>query len=225
MPQYYIWTIGCQMNKAESERLASYLENLGYQPALEEGNADLILVNSCVVRQSAENRVINKLHILKQLKRSRPQTTIAVTGCIVGTDGEQLKQSFPFVDHFFPAGDFPGWLGEYDPDKTFPRAPGVATYVPIMQGCNNFCSYCVVPYRRGRERSRPLEEIVCEVRGLVKRGVKEVILLGQNVDSYGHDLPDNPDLADLLYRLDPYRWTLSNTLFDQPPQRYEIQAY
>ncbi len=84
-----------------------------------------------------------------------------------------------------------------------PRKPQVATYVPIMQGCNNFCSYCIVPYRRGRERSRPMEEIICEVKNLVRRGVKEVTLLGQNVDSYGHDLPGNPDLADLLYQLNP----------------------
>jgi tRNA-2-methylthio-N6-dimethylallyladenosine synthase len=203
MLRYYIWTVGCQMNKAESERLASYLENLGYRPALRAEDADLILVNSCVVRQSAENKVINRLHVLKNTKRSRPQTTVAVTGCMVGEDVEKLKQSFPFVDHFFPAGDFPIWLGEYEAEKMLLPTPQVATYVPIMQGCDNFCSYCVVPYRRGRERSRTLEEILCEVRGLVLRGVKEVTLLGQNVDSYGHDLPEKPDLADLLYQLEP----------------------
>ncbi|MBP1707553.1 MAG: miaB, partial [Chloroflexi bacterium] len=203
MPQYHIWTIGCQMNKAESERLASYLENRGYRAAPDAEYADLILVNSCVVRQSAENRVINKLQVLKTLKRCHPQTSIALTGCLVGADREKLKRSFPFVDYFFPAGDLPGWLGDHRAEEMLPQRPGAATYVPIMQGCDNFCAYCVVPYRRGRERSRPLEEIVCEVKGLANRGVKEVTLLGQNVDSYGHDLADKPDLADLLYRLDP----------------------
>jgi tRNA-2-methylthio-N6-dimethylallyladenosine synthase len=201
MPEYYIWTIGCQMNKAESERLASYLEHLGYAPAEKAETADLILLNSCVVRQSAENRVINKLHSLKVIKKNRPQTKIALTGCIIGEDRENLQKSFPFVDYFFPAGEFPAWLGKIDPEYLLPSSPQVATYVPIMQGCNNFCSYCVVPYRRGRERSRPLPEIVCEVQGLVTRGAKEVTLLGQNVDSYGQDLPGKPDLADLLEQL------------------------
>jgi tRNA-2-methylthio-N6-dimethylallyladenosine synthase len=201
MPYYYIWTIGCQMNKAESERLAGYLCHLGYQPADRIEAADLIIINSCVVRQSAENRVINKLHALRIIKKSRPQVKIALTGCIVGSDNAQLQKVFPYIDYFSRAGELPGWLGEYDLEKMLPRNPQMATFVPIIQGCDNFCSYCIVPYRRGRERSRPLEEIVCEVKGLVGRGVKEVTLLGQNVDSYGHDLPDKPDLADLLYTL------------------------
>ena len=201
MKTYYIWTIGCQMNKSESERLGSYLEDQGYLPSESADVADLIILNSCVVRQSAENRVVNKLHALKAIKNQRPHIKIALTGCIVDSDNEKLKKSFPFVDYFFQAGVFPGWLGEYDIEKMIPRCPQVATYVPIMQGCNNFCSYCIVPYRRGRERSRTIAEILKEVQGLVKNGVKEVTLLGQNVDSYGHDLPDKPDLADLLYRL------------------------
>jgi tRNA-2-methylthio-N6-dimethylallyladenosine synthase len=203
MSSYYIWTIGCQMNKAESGKLASYLEHLGYQLASSADEADIILLNSCVVRQSAENRVINKLHSLKALKKARPQVVIAVTGCFVDSNLETMRQSFPFVDHFLPPGQFPEWLGEYEPELMVPRNPQVAAYVPIMQGCNNFCSYCIVPYRRGRERSRPMDEIISEVQSLVSRGVKEVTLLGQNVDSYGHDLPGNPDLADLLYQLNP----------------------
>ncbi len=203
MTRYHIWTIGCQMNKSESERLAAYLEQAGYESSPKPEEADLIILNSCVVRQSAENRVVNKLYNLKVLKKSTPRLRIALTGCIVSPENDQLKKLFPFVDYFFPAGEFPAWLGEFEPDKLLPRAPHVATYIPIMQGCNNFCSYCIVPYRRGRERSRPLEEIVCEVQGLVRRGVKEVTLLGQNVDSYGHDLPEKPGLADLLYKLNP----------------------
>jgi tRNA-2-methylthio-N6-dimethylallyladenosine synthase len=199
-PTFYIWTIGCQMNKAESERLAGHLESMGYQSTEKAEEADLILLNSCVVRQSAENRVINKLKSLKAVKKSRPNTMIGLTGCIVGTDKEKIKSTFPYVDYLFPAGEFPQWLGECHPEKLH-YIPQTVAYIPIMQGCDNFCSYCIVPYRRGRERSRPVNEIVSEVRSLVDRGVKEVTLLGQNVDSYGHNLPGEPDLADLLTQL------------------------
>jgi len=201
MLQYYIWTIGCQMNKAESERLGSYLEQLGYQPAATAETADLIVLNSCVVRQHAEDRVINKLNALKSLKRLHPNLTLAVTGCLVNSEVDQLKESFPYVDYFFKPGDHPQWLERPESGQVLPRHPSPSTFVPIIQGCDNFCSYCIVPYRRGRERSRPVDEIISEVKELVHRGVKEVTLLGQNVDSYGHDLPDKPDLADLLYEL------------------------
>jgi len=201
MPQYYIWTIGCQMNKAESERLGSYLKQLGYQATASAEEADLIVLNSCVVRQSAENRVINKLSVLKSLKRLRPDLTLAVTGCLVNSEVEQLRQSFPHVDYFFKPGDYPPWLQKDKIGSILPQNPSPCTFVPIIQGCNNFCSYCIVPYRRGQERSRPVSEIFGEVKELVRRGVKEVTLLGQNVDSYGHDLPDKPDLADLLSEL------------------------
>ncbi len=190
------------MNKAESERLGSYLGQLGYQSTITAENADLIVINSCVVRQHAENRVINKLNALKPLKRSCPNITLAVTGCLVDSDIEQLRQQFPYVDYFFKPGDYPQWLEA--PDKLYPilpQYPSISTLVPIIQGCDNFCSYCIVPYRRGRERSRPVAEIVSEVKELAHRGAKEVTLLGQNVDSYGHDLPGKPDLADLLNEL------------------------
>jgi len=201
MPHYYIWTIGCQMNKAESERLGSYLEQLGYQPTDTAEDADIIVLNSCVVRQSAENRVINKLKSLKPLKKAHPSATLAVTGCLVDSQADQLKKTFPHIDYLFKPGDLPPWLEKPGATLSLPQRPSPSTFVPIMQGCDNFCSYCIVPYRRGRERSRPVSEIVCEVRELVRRGVKEVTLLGQNVDSYGHDLPDKPDLADLLSEL------------------------
>jgi len=201
MPQYYIWTIGCQMNKGESERLGSYLEQLGYQATNTAEEADLVMLNSCVVRQSAENRVINKLNALRPLKKAQPDATLAVTGCLVNSDIDQLKKSFPHVDCFFKPGDYPPWLEKPESISVLPRHPSPSTFVPIIQGCNNFCSYCIVPYRRGRERSRTISEIAGEVKELVHRGVKEVTLLGQNVDSYGHDLPDKPDLADLLSEL------------------------
>jgi len=201
MPQYYIWTIGCQMNKAESERLSGYLEHLGYQATATAEKADIIVLNSCVVRQSAENRVINKLNALKSLKSLRPDLTLAVTGCLVNSDVDQLKERFIHVDYFFKPGEYPQWLEKAELEPVLPQHLSPSTFVPIIQGCNNSCSYCIVPFRRGRERSRTVAEIIDEVRELVARGVKEVTLLGQNVDSYGHDLPDKPDLADLLKEL------------------------
>ncbi len=201
MRQYYIWTIGCQMNKAESERLDSYLEQLGYQATATSEEADVIVLNSCVVRQSAESRVINKLSALRSLKRARPGLTLAVTGCLVNSHLDQLKQRVSHVDHFFKPGDRPQWLDKAQSWPVVPQHPSHSTYVTIMQGCNNFCSYCIVPYRRGREKSRPVPELADEVKELVRRGVKEVTLLGQNVDSYGKDLTDKPDLADLLAEL------------------------
>ncbi|MBA7714727.1 tRNA-2-methylthio-N(6)-dimethylallyladenosine synthase [subsurface metagenome] len=160
------------------------------------------MLNSCVVRQSAENRVINKLNALKSLKSSRSGLTLAVTGCLVNSDIDQLRKSFSHVDYFFKPGDYPQWLEKPDePHKVLPQHPSPGTFVPIIQGCDNFCSYCIVPYRRGRERSRTVADIIGEVKELVHRGVKEVTLLGQNVDSYGHDLPNKPDLADLLNEL------------------------
>jgi tRNA-2-methylthio-N6-dimethylallyladenosine synthase len=201
MPHYYIWTIGCQMNKAESERLASFLEQRGYQATATAERADIVVLNSCVVRQSAENRAVNKIHALKSLKKLHTGLTLAVTGCLVNSDTAALKKTFPHVDHFFKPGDFPPWLEKATRDQTLPQRPPVSVYVPIIQGCNNFCSYCIVPYRRGRERSRPIDEIVSEAKELVRHGARETVLLGQNVDSYGHDLPDRPDLADLLTEL------------------------
>jgi tRNA-2-methylthio-N6-dimethylallyladenosine synthase len=190
------------MNKAESERLGSYLEQLGHQATATTDEADLIVLNSCVVRQNAEDRVINKLNALRLLKRSHPNLTLAVTGCLVNSELDQLRQSFPHVDYFFPPGEYPPWLEKQGNLHTItPSHPSPATFVPIIQGCDNFCAYCIVPYRRGRERSRPLAEIVSEVKELARRGVKEVTLLGQNVDSYGHDLPHQPSLADLLTEL------------------------
>ena len=229
MPNYHIWTIGCQMNKAESERLASCFEGLGYQATDTAIEADLIVLNSCVVRQNAENRVINKLNNLKQLKKAKPGMVIAVTGCLVNSEIDRLSKSFPHVDHFFKPGASPPWLEKTGTEPSLPRHPSPGVYVPIIQGCNNFCSYCIVPYRRGRERSRTIAEITGEVRELVHRGAKEVTLLGQNVDSYGHDLPGKPDLADLLAELNTIRGLarlrfLTNHPKDMSPRLIEAIA-
>jgi len=207
MASYHIWTIGCQMNKADSDRLATSLERLGYKHSEAIDDADLIVLNSCVVRQSAENRVIGKLDSLRELKQGNPQKTLALIGCIVDSDTSNLKRRFPHVDLFLKPGESTELL-----DMAKIRAPEAAisfvspstsptAFVTIIEGCDNFCTYCIVPYRRGRERSHSIAEIRCQVDNLVKRGVKEVTLLGQNVDSYGHDLPDKPDLADLLKEL------------------------
>jgi tRNA-2-methylthio-N6-dimethylallyladenosine synthase len=203
MPFYHIWTVGCQMNKAESERLGTVFEQRGYRAAAMPEKADVIVVNSCVVRQSAENRVVNKLHALRQIKRLHPEITIAVTGCFVDSNEAKLKKAYPHVDYFFRAGDLPQWLDRIQPSELLPERAPVSVYLPIMQGCNNFCTYCIVPFRRGREKSRTITEVAAEAEELVRRGSREIVLLGQNVDSYGSDLPDRPGLADLLERLNP----------------------
>jgi tRNA-2-methylthio-N6-dimethylallyladenosine synthase len=214
MPRYFIWTIGCQMNKAESQRIAGYLDSAGYQAATSFSNADLVILNTCVVRQSAENKALGTLSLLKGLKNKHPHLQILVTGCLVNSDTQELKRRFPHVDLLFKPGDYPELIAWGQKQGIpieqrllrYPRndgwmTPSPCALIPIIQGCDNFCSYCIVPYRRGREVSRPVGEIVCEVEELVKRGIKEVTLLGQNVDSYGHDLPGHPDLADLLNEL------------------------
>ncbi|TET16790.1 MAG: tRNA (N6-isopentenyl adenosine(37)-C2)-methylthiotransferase MiaB [Dehalococcoidia bacterium] len=207
MSYYHIWSIGCQMNKAYSEQLAIDLERLGYRStgAIEE--ADIAVINSCVVRQSAENRVLSKLDSLIPLKRVNPDTVVALAGCMVDAGIAELRRRFSHVDLFLKPGESAELLDlararapEGMQDSTpLPLPP--SAFVTIIEGCDNFCSYCIVPYRRGRERSRPLAEIRSQVEGLVERGVKQVTLLGQNVDSYGYDLPGMPDLADLLEEL------------------------
>jgi tRNA-2-methylthio-N6-dimethylallyladenosine synthase len=215
MPRYFIWTIGCQMNKAESQQIAGYLDSTGYQAADSFFNADLVVLNTCVVRQSAENKVLGTLSLLKGLKNEHPDLQIFVTGCFVNSHTQELQRRFPHVDLLFKPGDYPELIawGQRQgipiveqgllrhPGNDAGRAPSPCALIPIIQGCDNFCSYCIVPYRRGREVSRPLGEIVCEVEELARRDVKEVTLVGQNVDSYGHDLPGHPDLADLLNEL------------------------
>jgi tRNA-2-methylthio-N6-dimethylallyladenosine synthase len=211
VPKYYIWTIGCQMNRAESQQISDYLELLGYQATDILPKANLVVLNTCVVRQSAESKVLGMLGYLKGMKSQRPDLSVLVTGCFVDSDFKGLKKSFPHIDLFFKPSDYIGLLNWTEkqaivvPEGTASlpssQSTKVSAFVPIIQGCNNFCSYCIVPYRRGRERSRHIEEIVSEVTELAGRGAKEVTLLGQNVNSYGHDLPVPSDLGDLLITL------------------------
>ncbi len=209
---YFVWTIGCQMNEAESAKVEAILNQAGYHQAQDESLADIIVLNSCVVRQAAEDKVRGKVGSLLQIKRERPDVKIAVTGCMVTGQEDKLKEQYPYVDLFFEPSDF-GRLPELVPElrdidldlaelphyyEESPASAQVTAYVPIIYGCNFVCSYCIVPYRRGREISRPFNEIVEEVRSLADQGVREVTLLGQTVNAYGHDLPEGQDLADLL---------------------------
>ena len=207
MPHYHIWTIGCQMNKADSESIAAFLEQCGYRSTANIDNADIVVLNSCVVRQSAESKVANKIDALRRLDDGK---VLTVTGCIVDANVDVMKKRFPRVDLFFGPQDI-GALSQYLRDRGLSASNTdehghrvkhkVSSLVNIMHGCNNFCSYCIVPYRRGREVSRPLSDIVAEVESVVAGGAKEVVLLGQNVDSYGHGLPGSPKLGGLLEEL------------------------
>jgi tRNA-2-methylthio-N6-dimethylallyladenosine synthase len=209
MGTYHIWTVGCQMNVSDSERLEAALQGVGYSPVDQAEEADFIVLNSCSVRESAEERILGKLGSLARLKKARPETQIVLWGCMVGPNNESIfKDKLPMVDHFVSPSAVdeviarvPNPIYSFD-EPALPIAdlthPPVSVHVPIIYGCNMSCSYCVIPLRRGGERSRPLEEIVEECRRVVARGAKEITLLGQIVDSYGHDLPGRPDLADLL---------------------------
>jgi tRNA-2-methylthio-N6-dimethylallyladenosine synthase len=298
MASYFIWTVGCQMNIADSNYVARALEGLGHRPSANMEQADIIVLNSCSVRLSAEERITGKLGELVRLKRQRPDVTIALTGCMVTGQEESLHQRFPIIDHFFRPSAWEDFIGqlpekyraqtgatprrfssmisltpvaaphveEYTMDLsgagcaplgdeemsdeavllTDPRrnaaaishsaqAIGIATsnraespfprpltgvaaseghpltaYVPVIYGCNKQCSYCIIPFRRGRERSRSVTDIVAEVSELTSVGIREVTLLGQNVDTYGHDLDPRSDLAALLTALNaiPDLWRI-----------------
>jgi tRNA-2-methylthio-N6-dimethylallyladenosine synthase len=215
---FFIWTIGCQMNEADSAKVAAMLQEVGYSRTEDEREADIVVLNSCVVRQAAEDKVAGKLNSLARLKRQKPEMPLVLTGCMVTKQQEKLKQQFPHVDLFFDPSDFDKMqavvpelalleddlaaLPHYYLPQTDLGTTGVTAYVPIIYGCNFLCSYCIVPYRRGKETSRPFDEIVTEVARIVDSGVREVTLLGQTVNAYGHDLPGTPSLADLLRAVD-----------------------
>ncbi len=211
MQTYHIWTIGCQMNTADSERLGSALEQLGLAPVDRPADADVVVLNSCVVRQSAEDKVTGTLNLTQPLRKKRPDSVLALTGCMVGPRTDDLRRRFPHVDVFMrpqefdPLLDLVGerlgldWQGCVG--TLAPQQPDVATYVPIIHGCDLMCTFCIIPYRRGRQASRSVADIAHEVELLAARGVREVTVLGQTVDAYGHDRDDGHDLADLLARL------------------------
>ena len=196
------------MNKADSERLGSALDQMGLVPSLSKDDADIIVLNTCVVRQNAEDKAVGTLTSLKPSKELNPDKVIALMGCMVGPNTSALEKRFPYVDVFMAPQQYApliDYLGEKLQIDTagcggpLTAAPAISTYIPIIHGCDKFCSFCIIPYRRGRETSRNVEEIVHETEMLVKRGVKEITLLGQNVDSYGHDLAGNVNLSNLLF--------------------------
>jgi tRNA-2-methylthio-N6-dimethylallyladenosine synthase len=197
------------MNVSDSERLEAALQGVGYSPAARPQDASFLVLNSCSVRASAEERILGKLGELQHIKQQHPDTRIVLWGCMVGPDHTSIFQEhLPMVDHFVAPSAVdavlalaPNPIYQLD-EPALPlrdeHHPPVSVYVPIQYGCNMRCSYCVIPARRGRERSRPLHEIQHEVRRIVARGAREIILLGQIVDSWGHDLPGRPDLAELI---------------------------
>ncbi len=212
MNSYYLWTIGCQMNTADSDRLGAALEELGVQQVEKAADADVIVLNSCVVRQGAEDKVVSNLAWMAPLKKEQPERIVALMGCMVGPKSDELAKRFPYVDVFMRPQQFEpllemvgerlgvDWEGCIGP--LAPNRPDISCHVPIIHGCDLMCTFCIIPYRRGRQVSRPVEEVALEVETLAARGVKEVTLLGQTVDAYGYDLPGQPNLVDLFTRLD-----------------------
>ena len=251
--KYHIWTIGCQMNIADSNHVAAELEKIGYGPTDKMEEADVVVLNTCVVRQAAEDKAVGKLGSLKPWKRQKADRTVALMGCMVGVKpSPQLLAAYPFVDVFMPPseatplvnhlrqGEIEAEMAAIEREQLVRRyqmqdesqpigtvqsikhlalsgAAPVAAHVPIVYGCSHACTFCIIPFRRGVERSRPIDEIVNEIRGLVAQGVREVTLLGQIVDRYGYDWREAglgnsstvdafngfadgniPDLADLL---------------------------
>ena len=218
----YTHTFGCQQNEADTERIRGMLHEMGYEMTDDVNEADFILFNTCAVREHAEDRAFGNIGALSHLKKRRPEVVIALCGCMAQQEKnvEKIKKSYPQVSLLFGTHAlwrFPSLLyrvlsgekrvfdigGEDDIAEGLPvlRAQGAKAWLSIMYGCNNFCTYCIVPYVRGRERSRRPEEIEKELRELVAAGYKEITLLGQSVNSYGKDLGLDIDFADLLLRL------------------------
>lgn len=218
---YYIFNYGCQMNASDTEHYAGQLEELGYMPAEDFHAADVIIVNTCCVRESAEKKIAGKIGELKNVKTKNPEVVICVAGCMAQKDGEKLLKKHPQVDLLLGTAyvnDFKNILTDYLADRKgalytdltihqsefegkMVRQSPFSAWIPIMYGCNNFCTYCIVPYVRGRERSRAIENIVAEIEQAVKEGYKEFTLLGQNVNSYGKDFGEKNAFAKLLRRV------------------------
>lgn len=221
---YKIITFGCQMNVHESEKIAGILQSKGYEQTQDETCADVIVFNTCCIRQNAENTAKGNIGALKGLKRKNKKLIIAVGGCMTQQDGagEDLLKRFPYVSFVFGTHNLSKFGEMFDEciernnkgsklflteelpiDESVPvyRDGKISAFVNIMYGCNNFCSYCIVPYVRGRERSREEKYILEDVENLVKDGYKEITLLGQNVNSYGNDIPDETCFASLLKKI------------------------
>lgn len=222
--KYQILTFGCQMNERDSELLAGMLHEMGYEPTDNIDESDIILLNTCCVRETAENKIWGRIGELKHLKSQNPDLILGICGCMTQQPevGEKIRRRAPHVDLIFGTHNIHQlpelvtrvkeerrtvidiWETEGNIVENLPsrRIDGIKAHVTIMYGCNNFCTYCIVPYVRGRERSRTVGDIVREVTQLTSEGYKEVMLLGQNVNSYGKDLEPRLEFADLLVELD-----------------------
>jgi tRNA-2-methylthio-N6-dimethylallyladenosine synthase len=231
--KYNIQTLGCQMNVADSQRMASELERLGYRAATDPDEAVIHIINTCVVRQQAEDKAWGRLLELKKMKDKNPELVIGLMGCLVGVrDPLRLRKQVPWVDVFIPPSEvepmtaflqdrgieadtitqqvaerarLEAVMDDMHPGYDMPiilpeheRGRLISAHIPVVYGCSHACTFCIIPFRRGIERSRPVGDIVREVRSLARQGVKEITLLGQIVDRYGKDIPDGPNLAQLL---------------------------
>ena len=221
--KYYIETWGCQMNEEDSEKLSGMLKSIGYSKTDNLKEAGIIIYNTCCVRENAENKVFGNLGELKHLKKENPDLIIAICGCMMQQEGmaDKILKKFSHVNIIFGthnAYKFPEYLNRVKTEGVqvreifnkeeeiiegvpIDRESSVKAFVTIMYGCNNFCTYCIVPYVRGRERSRKSEDIINEIKDLVSKGYKEITLLGQNVNSYGKGLEEDIDFAKLLRKI------------------------
>lgn len=222
--KYYTITYGCQMNESDTERINGQLEELGYQPAEEMEDADIVIMNTCSVRQNAEEKVYGKIGEIKKLKDKNPNMLLGIAGCMAQENKGKLIERMPIIDfvigpyHIHDLKDIvskenargghvvkternPHSVEDYSELKSV-RKSKIFAWVPIMQGCNKFCTYCIVPYVRGREISRTIDDISNEIQTLADEGYKEVTLLGQNVNSYGLDFRNGTDFGDLIRAID-----------------------
>ena len=223
MKKLYIETLGCQMNKSDSERILGILSHFDYVETDIEKDADLLIINTCSIRQLSADKAYSKLGVWGKWKKTRPELKIGICGCVAQQDKEKVRIRAPYVDLVFGTHniyELPSLIKRIENNekvcaitnnpvvcnqndfKIIRKQDSVNAWIPIIEGCNNFCTYCVVPFTRGRERSRKPEEIIQEAKNIIKDGFKEITLLGQNVDSYGKDLKDESiTLANLLREL------------------------
>lgn len=221
MKKLFIDTLGCQMNKSDTERIVGMLSHFNYERTQNEQEADLFIVNTCAIRQLSVDKAYSRLGYWGKIKRENKERDIkiAICGCVSNLEKEQLLKKFPYLDLVFGTRnifELPKLLEQIKEKRicalddmpinennyNITRDKSVNAWLPIMEGCNNFCSYCVVPYTRGRERSRSIEAIINEAKSILSQGFKEITLLGQNVDSYGKNLEGKPNFAKLLKALD-----------------------
>ncbi|MBR6127512.1 tRNA (N6-isopentenyl adenosine(37)-C2)-methylthiotransferase MiaB [bacterium] len=219
MKKVYIETLGCQMNKSDAERMYGMLEHIGYSQTVEPKDADLLIINTCSIRQLSEDKAYSQIGVWGKMKKSKPGVKIVFAGCVAQQGGEKVIKRAPYVDLVLGTQrlyELPNLIKRIEngekivsiDEKPFEeseikinRVKGVNAWIPIMEGCNNFCTYCIVPYTRGRERSRKPELIIAEAKKALSEGFKEITLLGQNVDSYGKDLSEGQNLSWLLRQI------------------------